>query len=72
MTVLALVGVDATSKQQEAIRKGDRDWLCFPAALCYGISDDLGGSRDHSTAESRLKIEKNVLINPAWIDAVYS
>ena len=44
VTAPALVGVDATSKQQEAIRKGDRDWLCFPAALCYGISDDLGGS----------------------------
>ena len=46
-----MVGVDATSKQQEAIQKRGRTGSAFTESLCDGISDHVGGHSVHGTEE---------------------
>mgnify|MGYP000591608196 CR=1 FL=1 len=48
---IVMVGVDATAKQQEAIRNGKEVGVVFPAALRDGISDHLDSTFDYSTKE---------------------
>ena len=65
---IALVGVDATSKQQEAIRKGTEIGCVSQQPYAMGYQT-IWAAAETTAPRKSVKIEKNVLINPAWIDA---
>ena len=65
---VAMVGVDATSKQQEAIKNGQE--LGVLSQNPYAMGYQTMWAAIQSTAPKKeTKIEKKVLLDPAWIDA---
>ena len=65
---VAMVGVDATSKQQEAIKNGEE--LGVLSQNPYAMGYQTMWAAIQSTAPKKeTKIEKQVLLDPAWIDA---
>lgn len=64
----ALVGVDATTKQQEAIRNGDEIGCVSQQPYAMGYQTVWTASETTAPKKS-VTIEKNLLLNPAWIDA---
>lgn len=65
---VAMVGVDATTKQQEAIKNGDE--LGTLSQNPYAMGYQTMWAAIQSTAPSKeVEIEKKVLLDPAWIDA---
>ena len=63
-----LVGVDATSKQQEAIQKGEE--LGVLSQNPYAMGYQTMWAAIQSTAPKKeTKIDKKVLLDPVWIDA---
>ena len=61
---VAMVGVDATSKQQEAVKSGDE------LGILYAMGYQTMWAAIQATAPKKeVKIEKKVLLDPAWIDA---
>ena len=65
---VAMVGVDATSKQQEAIQKGEE--LGVLSQNPYAMGYQTMWAAIQSTAPKKeTKIDKKVLLDPIWIDA---
>ena len=65
---VAMIGVDATSKQQEAIKNGEE--LGVLSQNPYAMGYQTMWAAIQSTAPKKeTKIEKQVLLDPAWIDA---
>ena len=65
---VAMVGVDATSKQQEAIQKGEE--LGVLSQNPYAMGYQTMWAAIQSTAPKKdTKIDKKVLLDPVWIDA---
>ena len=64
----ALVGVDATTKQQEAIRNGDEIGTVSQQPYAMGYQT-IWAAMEATAPRKSVVIEKNILINPAWIDA---
>ena len=65
---VAMIGVDATSKQQEAIKNGQE--LGVLSQNPYAMGYQTMCAAIQSTAPKKeTKIEKKVLLDPAWIDA---
>lgn len=64
----ALVGVDATTKQQEAIRNGDEIGCVSQQPYAMGYQT-IWTATETTAPKKSVTIEKNLLLNPAWIDA---
>ena len=64
----ALVGVDATTKQQEAIRNGEEIGCVSQQPYAMGYQT-IWAAVETTAPKKSVVIEKNVLSNPAWIDA---
>ena len=64
----ALVGVDATTKQQEAIRNGEEIGCVSQQPYAIGYQT-IWAAVETTAPKKSVVIEKNVLSNPAWIDA---
>lgn len=64
--LIAMVGVDATTKQQEAVHEGEEAGVVSQNPYAMGYQTIWAAVM--STAEPEVEIEKNVLIEPAWID----
>lgn len=64
----ALVGVDATTKQQEAIRNGEEIGCVSQQSYAMGYQTILTAAETTAPKKS-VTIEKNLLLNPAWIDS---
>ena len=64
----ALVGVDATTKQQEAIRNGDEIGCVSQQPYAMGYQT-IWTAAETTAPKKSVTIEKNLLLNPAWIDA---
>ena len=64
----ALVGVDATTKQQEAIRNGDEIGCVSQQPYAMGYQT-IWTAVETTAPKKSVTIEKNLLLNPAWIDA---
>ena len=64
----ALVGVDATTKQQEAIRNGEELGTVSQQPYAMGYQT-IWAAAETTAPKKSVVIEKNVLSNPAWIDA---
>lgn len=62
----ALVGVDATSKQQEAIRNGDEIGCVSQQPYAMGYQT-IWAAIQTTAPKKSVTIEKEVLISPAWI-----
>ena len=65
---LALVGVDATTKQQEAIRNGDEIGCVSQQPYAMGYQT-IWTAVETTAPRKSVTIERNLLLNPAWIDA---
>ena len=66
--VPALVGVDATTKQQEAIRNGEEIGCVSQQPYAMGYQT-IWTAVETTAPKKSVTIEKNLLLNPAWIDA---
>ena len=64
----ALVGVDATTKQQEAIRNGEEIGCVSQQPYAMGYQT-IWAAVETTAPKKSVVIDKNVLSNPAWIDA---
>lgn len=64
----ALVGVDATTKQQEAIRNGEEIGCVSQQPYAMGYQT-IWTAVETTAPKKSVTIEKNLLLNPAWIDA---
>ena len=64
----ALVGVDATTKQQEAIRNGDEIGCVSQQPYAMGYQT-IWTAVETTAPKKSVTIEKSLLLNPAWIDA---
>ncbi|RHQ89364.1 LacI family transcriptional regulator [Ruminococcus sp. AF21-42] len=64
----ALVGVDATTKQQEAIRNGEELGTVSQQPYAMGYQT-IWAAAETTAPKKSVVIEKNVLSSPAWIDA---
>ena len=64
----ALVGVDATTKQQEAIRNGDEIGCVSQQPYAMGYQT-IWTAVETTAPRKSVTIERNLLLNPAWIDA---
>lgn len=65
---VAMVGVDATSKQQEAVKNGEE--LGILSQNPYAMGYQTMWAAIQSTAPKKeVMIDKKVLLDPAWIDA---
>ena len=65
---VAMVGVDATSKQQEAVKNGEE--LGILSQNPYAMGYQTMWAAIQSTAPKKeVTIDKKVLLDPAWIDA---
>ena len=65
---VAMVGVDATSKQQEAVKNGEE--LGILSQNPYAMGYQTMWAAIQSTAPKKeVPIDKKVLLDPAWIDA---
>lgn len=65
---LAMVGVDATSKQLEAIRKGNEIGVVSQSPYAIGYQT-MWTALQTTAPKKSVEIEKNVLLNPTWVDA---
>ena len=65
---VAMVGVDATSKQQEAIQKGEELGVLSQNLYAMGYQT-MWAAIQATVPKKKVKIEKKVLLDPAWIDA---
>ncbi len=63
----ALVGVDATTKQQEAIRNGEEIGCVSQQPYAMGYQT-IWTAAETTAPKKSVTIEKNLLLNPAWID----
>ena len=64
----ALVGVDATTKQQEAIRNGEEIGCVSQQSYAMGYQT-IWTAAETTAPKKSGTIEKNLLLNPAWIDS---
>lgn len=64
----ALVGVDATTKQQEAIRNGEEIGCVSQQSYAMGYQT-IWTATETTAPKKSVTIEKNLLLNPAWIDS---
>ena len=64
----ALVGVDATTKQQEAIRNGEEIGCVSQQSYAMGYQT-IWTAAETTAPKKAVTIEKNLLLNPAWIDS---
>ena len=64
----ALVGVDATTKQQEAIRNGEEIGCVSQQSYAMGYQT-IWTAVETTAPKKSVTIEKNLLLNPAWIDS---
>ena len=64
----ALVGVDATTKQQEAIRNGEEIGCVSQQPYAMGYQT-IWTAVETTAPKKSVTIEKNLLLNPAWIDS---
>lgn len=64
----ALVGVDATTKQQEAIRNGEEIGCVSQQSYAMGYQT-IWAAVETTAPKKSVTIEKELLLNPAWIDA---
>ena len=64
----ALVGVDATTKQQEAIRNGEDIGCVSQQSYAMGYQT-IWTAAETTAPKKSVTIEKNLLLNPAWIDS---
>ena len=64
----ALVGVDATTKQQEAIRNGEEIGCVSQQSYAMGYQA-IWTAAETTAPKKSVTIEKNLLLNPAWIDS---
>lgn len=64
---IAMVGVDATTKQQEAIENGDEIGVVSQQPYTMGYQT-IWTALMATAPRKSVKIERNVLISPAWID----
>lgn len=64
----ALVGVDATTKQQEAIRNGEEIGCVSQQPYAMGYQT-IWTAVETTAPRKSVTIERNLLLNPAWIDA---
>lgn len=64
----ALVGVDATTKQQEAIRNGEEIGCVSQQSYAMGYQT-IWTAAETTAPKKSVTIEKNLLLNPAWIDS---
>ena len=64
----ALVGVDATTKQQEAIRNGEEIGCVSQQSYAMGYQT-IWAAAETTAPKKSVTIEKNLLLNPAWIDS---
>ena len=64
----ALVGVDATTKQQEAIRNGEEIGCVSQQSYAMGYQT-IWTAAETTAPKKSVTIEKNQLLNPAWIDS---
>ena len=65
---VAMVGVDATSKQQEAVKSGDELGILSQNPYAMGYQT-MWAAIQATVPKKEVKIEKKVLLDPAWIDA---
>ena len=65
---VAMVGVDATSKQQEAVKSGDELGILSQNPYAMGYQT-MWAAIQATVPKKEVKIAKNVLLDPAWIDA---
>ena len=65
---VAMVGVDATSKQQEAIQKGEELGVLSQNPYAMG-SQTMWAAMQSTAPKKETKIDKKVLLDPVWIDA---
>lgn len=64
---LALVGVDATTKQLDAIRNGDEVGVVSQSPYAIGYQTMWTAIQTTAPRKS-VEIERNVLLNPTWVD----
>lgn len=64
----ALVGVDATTKQQEAIRNGEEIGCVSQQPYAMGYQT-IWTAVETTAPRKSVTIERNLLLNPAWINA---
>ena len=64
----ALVGVDATTKQQKAIRNGEEIGCVSQQPYAMGYKT-IWTAAETTAPKKSVTIEKNLLLNPAWIDS---
>ena len=64
----ALVGVDATTKQQKAIRNGEEIGCVSQQPYAMGYQT-IWTAAETTAPKKSVTIEKNLLLNPAWIDS---
>ena len=64
----ALVGVDATTKQQKAIRNGEEIGCVSQQPYAMGYQT-IWTAVETTAPRKSVTIERNLLLNPAWIDA---
>lgn len=65
---IAVVGVDATSRQQKAIRNGEEIGTVSQQPYAMGYQTMWTAIRATASGK-KMKIERNILLTPAWIDA---
>ena len=65
---VAMVGVDATTKQQEAIKNGEELGVLSQNPYAMGYQT-MWAAIQTTAPKKEVKIEKKVLLDPAWIDA---
>ena len=63
-----MVGVDATSKQQEAVKSGDELGILSQNPYAMGYQT-IWTAAETTAPKKSVTIEKNLLLNPAWIDS---
>lgn len=66
---IVMVGVDATKRQVEAIRNGEEAGTVSQNPYAMGYQTILTALNETAPEEERLETEKNVLLEPVWIDS---
>lgn len=64
---IAMVGVDATTRQQEAIRNGEEIGVVSQQPYAMGYQT-VWTALEATAPRKKVKIQKRVLLDPAWID----
>lgn len=65
--IVAMVGVDATTRQQEAIRNGEEIGVISQQPYLLGYQTIWTALKATAPKKAKVNIEKNVLFKPAWI-----